>query len=128
MMSQQESNKELIERIHLSREVQISELMIRGKQIELNNEKNKTDELNKNIEDIKNKNNDTKEKIEKKKEEIKYLISFNETIKQDIKRKKKEREELYNKLQIGISRPVGDNSSDNNPEEEEEIYEFIDDK
>ena len=77
MMAQQESIKELKERIHLSREAQISELMIRGKQIELNNEKNKTDELNKNLEDIKNKNNDTKGKIEQKKQEIQNLISLN---------------------------------------------------
>ena len=123
-MAQKESNIEFKERIHLSREVQISELMFKGKQIELNNEKNKADELNKKLEDIKNKNNITKENIEKKKEEIKMLISINEKMQQDINRKKTERENLYKKLSIGIAIPVGDNDSDN-PEDEE--FEIIND-
>ena len=125
-MAQQESFNELKERIGLSREVQISELIVRGKQIELNNEKIKTDELNKNIEDIKNRNNSTKENIEKKREEIKMLISINEKIQQDINKKKKERGDLYEKLQIGIARPVDDDINDS--QEEEDIYDFIDDK
>ena len=71
-----ESDEERRERMRLIREVKLSELLLVGKKNELNKEKNRTDILNNNIEDIQNKNNIIKENIKKLKEEINKIIEI----------------------------------------------------
>lgn len=118
-----ESDKEKKEGIQLYREVKISELILAGKKNELNNEKNRTSKLNKNIRDVINKNEETKENIEKLKEEIKKIILINENIEKENNCKKEERQKLFEELKFGQPQPLEENKDDKN-EDDYEGYEI----
>ena len=72
-----ESNEARRERIHLSREYQISELLLKGKIFELEKEKNRANELYMKSEEIKIKNEKIKDDIEKIKMEIENQLAIN---------------------------------------------------
>ena len=120
-----ESNAERKERIQLIREVKISELILASKINELNNEKNRTGLLKKDIEDIKNKNNIVKENIEKLKEEIKNIIKINENIEAKNNIKIEKRQTLFEELKIGEPQPINDQEKDKDDQDDfEDDYEI----
>ena len=83
-----ESNEEKKERINLSRELKISQLILYSKDDELNNENIKNKKLENDLKEIKNKNEKIKENIEKIKEQIKKQELINEQIIQNNNNKK----------------------------------------
>ena len=121
-----ESNEEKKERMHLRRELKISELILDSKINELNNEKIKNQKLENDLKEIKNKNEKIKENIEEIKEQIEKQKLINEQIIQNNNNKEQKFRELYLKLQLYKPRPVS-NPNPESKEVDEEIpdYEII---
>ena len=122
--TEMESDEQRRERIHLIREVKLSELILDGKKNELNNEKNRTDFLKKNIEDTQIENNATKEKIEKIKEEIKKINEINANIERENNNKLLERQNLFEELKFGEPQPADDQEQERDKDDFEDDYEI----
>ena len=126
----QESEEEKRERIHLIRELKISELMLNSKKNELENENKKNTQLQKEIENL-NKNNEIQKEIDLLKSQLEKQNLNNKKIEFEIQKKTKISEELYQKLAEGKSKPVneiisgvveGDEEDEN---KEEDKYDYI---
>ena len=122
--TEMESDEQRRERIHLIREVKLSKLILDGKKNELNNEKNRTDILKKNIEDTQIENNATKEKIEKIKEEIKKINEINANIERENNNKLLERQNLFEELKFGEPQPADDQEQERDKDDFEDDYEI----
>ena len=121
-----ESIEEKNERMHLSKEVQISQLMLMSKKRELDNENIKKNNLEKNLKNIQSENNKIKENIEKKKNEIKQYESKNKEIEKENEEKTIQRNRLFDQLKQ--CKPIPVKNSQKEVEEEEEVeeeYEYI---
>lgn len=115
------------ERIHLSREHQISELLLRGKNVELNNEKNRTNELNMKLEEIINKNKKIIQDNEKIKKEIEDLMIINKNKKTQNEILNNEAKKLFEELKIGEVIPIKDEEEKDNDERSDDFEEIKDD-
>ena len=122
--TEMESDEQRRERIHLIREVKLSKLILDGKKNELNNEKNRTDILKKNIEDTQIENNATKENIEKLKEEIKKINEINANIERENNNKLLERQNLFEELKFGEPQPADDQEQERDEDDFENDYEI----
>ena len=122
-----ETNDERRERIHLSREYQISELLLRGKNVELNNEKNRTNELNMKLEEIINKNKKIIQDNEIIKKEIEKLMIINKNKKTQNEILNNEAKKLFEELKIGEVIPIKDEEEKDNDEKSDDFEEIKDD-
>ena len=120
-----ESNEEKKERINLSRELKISQLILYSKDDELNNENIKNKKLENDLKEIKNKNEKIKENIEKIKEQIKKQELINEQIIQNNNNKKQKCLALYLKLQSYKPQPLAQNTDSKERDEEVIDYEIV---
>ena len=115
----EESIEERKERIHLIRELKISNLLISSKYKELQNEKYKNNELNKKLKEIQIRNNQILEYKNKVMQEIEKLKNINNQIEQENAINNKKKEELFEEAKIGI--PIAEIEEENENEE----YEII---
>ncbi len=117
----EESEKEKIERLSLTRELKISQLMLNSKKYELEKENRRNIQLEKEKENIKN-NEEIKKQIEQLKKQLYELNSINKIIENENKKKSLVKEELHKKLME--DKPVPVESKDNNTEiwEEDDKY------
>ena len=120
----QESIEEKRERIHLIRELKISELMLNSKKNELENEYKKNIQLKKEIENLNN--NQIQKEIDLLESQLKKQNLNNKKIELEIQEKTKKREELYKKLMEGKPMAVnGTMSEDSYGGENEDDLEYI---
>ena len=120
----QESIEEKRERIHLIRELKISELMLNSKKNELENEYKKNIQLKKEIENLNN--NQIQKEIDLLESQLKKQNLNNKKIELEIQEKTKKSEELYKKLMEGKPMAVnGTMNEDSDGGENEDDLEYI---
>ena len=115
-----ESIAEKKERIHLIREIKISELLLSSRQKELNNENKKTNELIDYLTEIKNRNNIIIDNNNKIRQEIENLKNINKQIEQENIINNKKKEELFAELKKGEVEPLSDDEDEEEEEDREE--------
>ena len=115
-----ESIAEKKERIHLIREIKISELLLSSRQKELNNENKKTNELINYLTEIKNRNNIIIDNNNKIRQEIENLKNINKQIEQENIINNKKKEELFAELKKGEVEPLSDDEDEEEEEDREE--------
>ena len=122
----EESIEERRERIHLIRELKISNLLISSKIKEFQNERNKNNELNIKYKEMQNKNNLILEDKKQILKEIEKFKNINKQIEQENIINNKKKEELFAELKIGEVEAVdGEGNKEGEEEEQDEEYEII---
>ena len=117
----EESIEEGRERIHLIREIKISNLLISRKSNELQSEHNKNNELDKKLKEMQSKNNIILEDKNKIMQEIEKLKNINKQLEQENAINNKKKQELFEELKLGEIEAVDDGNKEGEEEEEYEI-------